>query len=147
MPIGDGSGRTMKIAKHAFNVAKSREMSRYLMANLTLLYGLHKAGLPLNTLSVPVPFVSSGPMPRGLPPTLEGLLGMGEVGYGTLIGDAKIQKSGLSRVMRQLPTHVVPGYSTLRKVARIEKGKLPLEAMFFPISEKEYQKQQERWFE
>ena len=146
MPIGDGSGRTMKIAKHAFNVAKSREMARYLTVNLTLLYGLHRAGLPLKTLSVPVPFVSNGPMPTGIPPAMDGLLGMGETSYGTLIGNSRIQQSGLSRVIRQLPTHTIPGYSTVRKIARIEKGKLPLESLFFPISEKDYKKQQESWF-
>ena len=170
MPVGDGTGRTIKYAKQAFNVAKSKEMARYLMINSTILYGLHKAGLPLRTLSVPIPFVSSGPMPTGIPPAVSGLLGMGEYAYGTLIGDERIRASGAFRVKRQLPIHTVPGYVTLRKAAKVTgvarqlheqggvvadvadfagltPGELPVKAMVFPVSEKEYKEQMNSWLE
>lgn len=147
MPYGDGTGRVVKYAKHAFNVAKSKEMARYLMINGTLLYGLHKAGLPLRTLSVPVPFVASGPMPRGFPPAVAGLLGMGEAAYGTLIGDERIRAKGIFRLKRQLPIHFIPGYTTLRKTAKVLQEDLPTSSIFFPISEKEYKEQQSSWLD
>jgi len=145
MPYGDGTGRTIKIAKHAFNVAKSREMARYLMVNSMILYGLYKAGLPLKTLALPVPFVSSGPLPTGIPPAVSGLLGMGQAAYGTLVGDKRIQAEGFYRVKKQLPLHIVPGYTTIRKFARIKNGTLPPESVFFPISERDLKEQMDRW--
>lgn len=140
MPYGDGTGRTIRIAKHAFNVVKSKEMARYLMINSMLLYGMYEAGagVGLITQSLPVPFVNSGPLPRGLPPAVDGVLGMGQSAYGIAIGDEKIRAEGLRRVSRLLGTHTVPGWTTLRKIYRINKGKLPPKALFLPLTEKEY---------
>lgn len=140
MPYGDGTGRTIRIAKHAFNVAKSKEMARYLMINSMLLYGLYKsgAGVGLIAQSIPIPFMNSGPLPRGLPPAVDGVLGMGQSAYGIAIGDERIRAEGLRRVSRLLGTHTVPGWTTLRKIHRINKGKLPPKALFLPLTEKEY---------
>jgi hypothetical protein len=154
----------MKIAKHAFNVVKSREMARYLTVNMMLLYGLHKAGLPLKSLSIPLPQIvetklqlpgvegkttiktpglTSGPMPTGIPPALLGLLSMGQFAYGTLFGDKGIQAEGWYNVKRQLPIHFIPGFTTIRKGIKIYKGDLPPEAFLFPINEREFKKQME----
>jgi hypothetical protein len=86
-------------------------------------------------------------MPRGLPPAVAGLLGVGQVGYGTLIGDERIRADGLFRLKRQLPIHTVPGYVTLKKVSKVAKGDLPIKSIFFPVSEKEYKEQMKTWLD
>ncbi len=140
MPYGDGTGRTIRIAKHAMNVAKSKEMMRFLGTNTLLLYALHEAGMGagLVTSKIPIPFKSSGVFPTGPPPTLDALLGMGKAMYGTLVGDERMVADGTWRLKRQLPTHIIPGYNVLRKMRRVYRAELPPKALFLPTTEAEY---------
>jgi hypothetical protein len=143
MPYGDGTGRTLRIAKQTWNIAKSREFARYTMINLGLLGALYTAGAStgLVTKAVPVPFVSPGPLPRGLPPAMMGILSMGLSSYATMIGDDKMYTRWSNELEKQLGVHTIPGYITINQIARIKHGKMPASSMIFPQTKAEY----DRW--
>lgn len=139
MPYGDGSSRTIRIAKHAINVAKSKEMTRYLSFNLILLAALKSigAGAGLVLSKLPVPGVSSGPLPTSIPPALNGLIGTGEALYGKLIGSDYLVQKGWRTIKREYPATIVPGYSAMRKLHRVASGQAPKKSLLVPVTKEE----------
>lgn len=142
MPYGDGTSRVLNIAKNSWNIAKSKEFARYTMINMGLLGALYTTGASTGiiTKAVPVPFISPGPLPRGLPPAMQGILSMGLTSYATMIGDDRMYKHWSVELGKQIGLHTIPGFITINQLARIKQGKQAPSTLFFPQTKTEYDK-------